>query len=967
MEPVQWEGMRWWSQAGILFNVLWGTLGVLTLGPLFGKAKPDQPSPARGALSLPGFWTFWTVWYLAWVLILDAANTKTGWANPLTWSLDDAAMVFAMMVVMILVAGTMRRPVMVGGGSWRYVLLGTLVSGAVLVFGGVAAGWTLWGWLLGAGYGAWLGIGWLWKRFSHSAWGRNLVLALMGLLCFVLFYGQHWRIQAKEAQGQLATLVEPRPLEAYAFFDSFIDSLRGDADWLDSTAGPSKNMSRIILDRHYSELNPFFDLLSSEFIPGTTGSLISADSSAMQPVTVWQGSVQEFQQQGRNAYRLRIGVGFANSVPDTLEVILAQKFFPTLSPIPSILGTGNSWSGSPGRSGLALYENGKLVFQNGTYAYPFLLPEQWLNRNVLDKLRPEYGNLTESVSPKTWYRANRSRTPSPWALAISNDGRPVLIFSKGRNQVAAQILEMPSLMMPLALGALMSIFVWWLLRFSAGKTRNKGWNIVRWSALRFQTKVQWATTVLVILVIVALVGFTIFFISRQYRNESRASMLAQLQQFHSMSQGLILAEGALNDNTVRAMRDRAALNDIDFFLYDADGRFLSGSRDLWFERGLVSDYMPYSLWKSFGEGRFQFQLIDEKIGQVDYLSAYHTLLSPQGSLIGFVNLPFVNKAPRGAPELNQYLAGVISVFTLVLLLSVLMAYRLAKGVASPIQVLTKALLQAKTGRKITLDEQMSGGEFGLMLKSYNQMVQSLTENEKRLAEAERNTAWKEMARQIAHDIKNPLTPMKLRIQRLMRDYSGNPEGFANKFESDAQSVLQQIDLLTEIADTYRDFSRESEADKSLIVWNELIREVAGWFSEQCVVDWLVEPRAASACVLGNAGRLQRVLQNLFQNAIQAKGEDASKAKVRIILSQAEEEIILEMVDQGTGISQEMQNRLFELNFTTRSQGLGVGLAMSRKIVEQHGGNLRLNYSDERGTAFVWAMPLYDPNSERSVS
>jgi C4-dicarboxylate-specific signal transduction histidine kinase len=119
--------------------------------------------------------------------------------------------------------------------------------------------------------------------------------------------------------------------------------------------------------------------------------------------------------------------------------------------------------------------------------------------------------------------------------------------------------------------------------------------------------------------------------------------------------------------------------------------------------------------------------------------------------------------------------------------------------------------------------------------------------------------------------------------------------------------------------------------------------------------------------LGNAGRLQRVLQNLFQNAIQAKMEDDSKAKVRIILSQAEEEIIFEMVDQGTGISPEMQNRLFELNFTTRSQGLGVGLAMSRKIVEQHGGNLRLNYSDERGTAFVWAMPLYDPNSERSVS
>ncbi|MFM8317744.1 MAG: ATP-binding protein, partial [Bacteroidota bacterium] len=428
----------------------------------------------------------------------------------------------------------------------------------------------------------------------------------------------------------------------------------------------------------------------------------------------------------------------------------------------------------------------------------------------------------------------------------------------------------------------------------------------QWAARRFQTKVQWATTFLVILVIGALVGFTLYFITRQYRNESQASMLAQLRQFHLMSQGLVTAEGALTDNVVRAMRDRAALTDIDFFLYDMDGRFRSASRGLWFERGLVSDYMPYALWKSFGQGQFQFQLIEEKIGQVDYLSAYHALRNADGQLIGFVNLPFVNKAPRGAPELNEYLAGVISVFTLVLLLSILLAYRLAKGVASPIQALTKAMLQAKSGRKITLDEQMSGGEFGLLLKSYNQMVQSLTENEKRLAEAERNSAWKEMARQIAHDIKNPLTPMKLRLQKLLRDYKGNPSAFDSKFETDAQSVLQQIDLLTEIADTYRDFSRESEAEKSPILWSDFVKEVAGWFSEQVALDWHCFPQAATMYVLGNSNRLQRVLQNLFQNAIQAKLPGKDQAEVRLRLDLVRDELVLEMLDQGTGISEEMQ-------------------------------------------------------------
>ncbi|MFM7910687.1 MAG: histidine kinase dimerization/phospho-acceptor domain-containing protein, partial [Bacteroidota bacterium] len=175
------------------------------------------------------------------------------------------------------------------------------------------------------------------------------------------------------------------------------------------------------------------------------------------------------------------------------------------------------------------------------------------------------------------------------------------------------------------------------------------------------------------------------------------------------------------------------------------------------------------------------------------------------------------------------------------------------------------------------------------------MVQSLNENEKRLAEAERNSAWKEMARQIAHDIKNPLTPMKLRLQKLLRDYKGNPAAFDSKFETDAQSVLQQIDLLTEIADTYRDFSRESEAEKSPILWSDFVPEVAGWFSEQVALDWHCFPQAATMYVLGNSNRLQRVLQNLFQNAIQAKLPGKDQAEVRLRLDLVRDELVLEML------------------------------------------------------------------------
>lgn len=958
---------HYWSQARILFNVLWMSLGA---GFLVYSRSNSGKSIHDSRIANLNRWWFWGAWLglvLAWVFILDAGKVKIGWANPMTWSVDDAIWILSLVVLMILAVKLVTKIEGVQAFRRRVVFGGsTLISLGVLVFG-IDQGWTIWGWMLAAGCGAWFGWAWLWRRFSRTPSGRNFVLALMGLWCSLLIYAQHWRIQVSSAQVQLATLVEPRPLEAYTYFDSFIDSLREDATWLDTTLSKSLDeRSRFILDKHYANLSPFFDLLSSQRIPNTLDS--SEFPLLSNPEFLgWKGSVQEFQNKGRNAYRLKIVVGGSQPMPDTLLVILAQKFFPNFSPIPSILGTGPSWSNLPGRSGLALYENGTLIFQNGTYTYPFLLPEGWMNSIDSGIKFKDARNTGFNLIQKFIGTVSKSDQMNPWNWVIGQDLRPILTFRKDHSQVAVQVLEMPSMMMPLALGALLTMVMWWFLRLPISSIRNNLWSLTQWSALRLQAKVQWATTFLVVLIIAALVGFTIFFITRQYRNETQTSLLAQLRQFHLMSQTLVSTEGALSDHVVRTMRDRAALNDIDFFLYDADGRFRAGSRDLWFERGLVSDYMPHSIWNSFGKGLFQFQLTEERIGQVDYLSAFHTLRNDQGQLLGFVNLPFVNKAPRGAPELNEYLAGVISVFTLVLLLAMLIAYRLAKGIASPVQVLTKAMLQAKSGRKITLNEQMSGGEFGLLLKSYNQMVQSLSEHEKRLAEAERNTAWKEMARQIAHDIKNPLTPMKLRLQKLLRDYRDNPTSFDTKFESDTQSVLQQIDLLTEIADTYRDFSKESEADKSPILWYEFLQNVAGWYAEQCVMDWKVQPEAMMVRIHGQSSRLQRVLQNLLQNAIQAQRENSVVAQVAFNLSLVDGSIQLELVDQGMGISQERQEHLFEINFTTRSEGLGLGLAMSRKIVEQHGGSLHLCYSDDRGTSFMWTMPVYDLNSDCSDS
>ena len=237
------------------------------------------------------------------------------------------------------------------------------------------------------------------------------------------------------------------------------------------------------------------------------------------------------------------------------------------------------------------------------------------------------------------------------------------------------------------------------------------------------------------------------------------------------------------------------------------------------------------------------------------------------------------------------------------------------------------------------------------------MVDDLEESTKKLAQTEREQAWSEMARQIAHEIKNPLTPMRLSIQHLVRLKQRGVDGWEQKFEEVAGSILEQIDILSETASEFSSFAKFYYEENTVLNLYNIITEQKILFDTRDNIRILFDYTSEEACVFARKGQIIRVVVNLLSNAIQAL-EAIGRGYVRISLSQKNGSYVVSIEDNGTGVKDEDVVKLFKPNFTTKSSGTGLGLAISRNIIEQSGGTIWYSRSELGGANFSFSLPMY---------
>jgi len=273
----------------------------------------------------------------------------------------------------------------------------------------------------------------------------------------------------------------------------------------------------------------------------------------------------------------------------------------------------------------------------------------------------------------------------------------------------------------------------------------------------------------------------------------------------------------------------------------------------------------------------------------------------------------------------------------------------------PLAIIQQKLKDFSLAKKNETIVYKSKDEIGALVTEYNRTVEELNKNMELLAQKEREGAWKEMAKQIAHEIKNPLTPMKLSLQHLKHIWKDDREDKDQKLNDTIDIVVRQIDSLAEIATAFSDFSKMIVASQNSFNVLNLIQDQVELHSNEAEIIVQTEIKE-DILVFADEQQISRVFQNILTNAIQAVPEKRD-AKINIELSHKDSLILIKICDNGIGMTKEIQEHLFEPNFTTKSSGMGLGLAIVKQIVVNNSGQISFETKEGEGTCFSLLLPI----------
>jgi signal transduction histidine kinase len=399
------------------------------------------------------------------------------------------------------------------------------------------------------------------------------------------------------------------------------------------------------------------------------------------------------------------------------------------------------------------------------------------------------------------------------------------------------------------------------------------------------------------------------------------------------------------------------IHGVDVNIYDISGKLTFSSLSLPYNKGILSSTMnpiAFHHLSRLNESQF-FQ--EEKIGKLRYISHYIPVLNDDGVSIAFLNIPYFTSETALRQEISNFLITIINLNAFIFLLAGIISLFITNRIAQSFSLIAQKMQQVNLdmhNEPIVWDR---NDEIGALVKQYNKMVSKLEEGAAKLAKTEREGAWREMAKQVAHEIKNPLTPMKLSMQFLQKAIDQKAPNVEELASNVSKTLIQQMDHLSNIANAFSQFAHIGEPQKESFLLHEVIQNVVDLHQMNNEVQMHCHLLKEHDFIYADKTQINRLFTNLIINALQSIPEDKTP-EIRIRQYIVNKDVVTAIVDNGTGIPDEVRANIFTPNFTTKSSGTGLGLAMCKRIVEQSQGEIWYESEYGFGTTFFIRLPLH---------
>lgn len=497
----------------------------------------------------------------------------------------------------------------------------------------------------------------------------------------------------------------------------------------------------------------------------------------------------------------------------------------------------------------------------------------------------------------------------------------------------------------------LSIFVILLITSIYVKIKNLKQNY----ATRIQMFLNIAYFVPLLVVCITVVSVLL----QSYRQETEKEYLDRARSLSTRLSGILKGhnDGLLDNEQLRVqISEIAGYSELDINLFNTNGRLLVSSQPLIYENELLSEQINPGALYHIARLKNNYVILDENVGELTFKNTYFGVRSSDtGELVAILSLPFFDFKIEYEENVIDVLMNVMNLFTFVFLLFLFASYFASRWLTFPLRLITQKIRRTTLSYNEPL-EWKSDDEIGLMVGEYNKMLENLEESRKALARSEKETAWREMAQQVAHEIKNPLTPMQLTLQHMRRTINAEKDSESKGRLRQIDSLLHQINTLSDIATSFSEFAKMPVPGSEKFDFGLLLKETIALYDnkESGSIETSIEK--GNFQVMGDRKWIGRAISNIIINGFQS-GAEGEPVKLTIRLAHLKNrKLLLSVKDNGLGIPDEIREKIFIPNFSTKASGTGIGLAIARRGIEHAGGKIWFETETARGTTFFIELP-----------